>query len=402
MKPLKLAVEGGPRVRNKPMPYRMQFGKDELNSVVKVFEDSWATEKDFGYQGKYEKLYTDKFCEMHGGGYADAVSSGSAAVLVALQSLDIPTGSDIVVSPITDPGSVSPPLLSDMNIIISDSQPDSFNMGPKEFVDSITTNTKCLIVTHAGGNPCEIEAIVDIAKRHDIYVIEDCSQSHGARYNGGMVGCFGDIAVFSTMYSKNHSTGGCGGITFTKREDIYWRMRGLADRGKPFNSQDYNPKDPSAHLFPAMNYNLDELSCAIGLSTLKKLRMTIEKRNTIISQINRLLKDSNVVTPIEIPNTAVPSPFFHTLIVDESKLRVSKVEFARAIMAEGIDLNPNYNYVVSEWPWIKPHIRSENKTYNAVSIKNRSFNVLLNERYGREEVNDIVTSILKVEAAYSV
>ena len=96
-----LAINGGPKVRDKPMPSRRLFGASELEAVREVFRDSWDCGIDFGYQGKYEKRYTDKFCEFQDGGYADAVSSGTAGIFVALKALDLEAGSDVLVSPVT-------------------------------------------------------------------------------------------------------------------------------------------------------------------------------------------------------------------------------------------------------------------------------------------------------------
>ena len=265
-----LAIHGGSKIRTKPLPYRKLFGEAELEAVKQVFEDSWREGWDFGYQGKYEKLYTDSFCQFQGGGFADAVSSGTVANYLALKALDIEPGSDVIVSPITDPGGVSPVIIAGMNPVIADSRPDSVNVGPEQFEEALTPNTRAAIVTHVGGHPVELEPMIEIARTKGIKIVEDCSQAHGALYKGKRVGRFGDIAAFSTVFAKTHATGGCGGLVYTENEDYYWKARSLADRGKPFHSADFDPKAPSAFLFPALNFNLDELSCAIGLSTLSR------------------------------------------------------------------------------------------------------------------------------------
>ena len=397
----KLAINGGPKTRCHPMPGRRQFGEDELAAVVAVFEDSWRRNVDFGYQGAFEKKYTDSFCSFQGGGFADAVSSGTAAVYLAVAALELPKGSDVLVSPVTDPGSIGPLIHQGFNILVADASPDGFNTGPREFLDALTENTSCAVITHSGGLPCEIESIAAIAKERGIRLVEDCSQAHGALYQGKRIGCFGDIAAFSTMFSKNHSTGGCGGVVFTLDEELYWKVRAFADRGKSFGSDGFNPKEPSGFLFPALNFNLDELSCAIGASTLSKLERTIERRNHVIDMVNDGLRSSSTVTSIRPPEGSHVSPFFHSLVLDTSKVRVPKELFARAVQAEGIGINPDYRYVVTEWEWCRPYIRNFTPSRNAIDFRNRSFNLLFNERYTESEAADIVTSILKVEEAYA-
>ncbi|MBI2264644.1 MAG: DegT/DnrJ/EryC1/StrS family aminotransferase [Armatimonadetes bacterium] len=396
----KLAIHGGTPLRAKSLPYRRLFGEAELESVIQVFKESWENERDFGYQGKYEKTYADLFCRFQGGGFADAVCSGTAAVYLALAALDLPPGSEVIVSPVTDPGSVSPVILLGMQPVSADSQPGSFNVGPNEFESAIGPNTRAAILTHLGGIPVDLDPILETAASRGIVIIEDCSQSHGAVYKKRKVGRFGAISAFSTMFSKAHATGGCGGVVYTESEGLYRRIRALADRGKDFDMPDFNPKDPGGFLFPALNLNLDELSCAIGASTLSRLQETVDRRREIVRKMSRLLSESQVVSPAGIPDFAAPSPFFMTLEVNCEKLTVSKQEFAEAVAAEGIWVNPDYRYVVSEWAWIREHLRKETLTPNAVQYRERTFNILFNERFSDEDIRDIVNAILKVEAAY--
>ncbi len=396
-----LAINGGPKVREKPLPYRRLFGEKELETVIGVFNDSWREGVDFGFQGKYEKLYTDKFCEFQGGGFADAVSSGTAAVYLALRALGIEPHSDVIVSPVTNPGSISPVIIQGMNVVIADSRPDSFLVGPHEFEEALTPNTRAAILTHSGGQPIDIEPILEIAESRGIKIIEDCSQAHGAVYRKKRVGRFGAIAAFSTMFSKTHATGGCGGLVYTESEDYYWLIRAHADRGKPFQLPSFNPRKFDEYMFPALNFNLDELSCAIGVSTLSRLQETIDKRFEIARKIDEALEESSVVFPTRGTPESKPSIFFHTVWVDVDRLRVSKKEFAEAVAAEGIWINPDYREVVSEWRWIGQCIGDKKSTPNAVDFRNRTFNILLNERFTDEEIEAIIRSILKVEEHYT-
>ena len=397
----KLAINGGSKVRERPMPYRKLFGEEELESVIRVFHDSWQEGRDFGYQGKYEKLYTDKFCEFQGGGFADAVSSGTAAIYLALKALDIQHGSNVIVSPITDPGSAAPIIIAGMNPVVADSSPNSFNIGPDEFEKALTSNTRAAILSHIGGHPIDMEPILEIAQARGIKIVEDCSQAHGALYKGKRVGRFGDIAAFSTMFSKGHSTGGCGGLVYTENEDYYWLIRSLADRGKPFRNPDFDMKNPSENLFPALNFNLDELSCAIGLSTLSRLQEIIDKRYEIAIKLDAALEESSVVFPCHRQPDSKPSLFFHTVEVTVNKLRVSKREFAEAVAAEGIWLNPHYNFVVSEWKWMQRYLPDNQKIPNAIDFRNRTFNILFTELFTDMEIEDIIKAILKVESHYA-
>ena len=154
-------------------------------------------------------------------------------------------------------------------------------------------------------------------------------------------------------------------------------------------------------LFPSHNFNADEISCAIGTSVLTKLQSIINKRHEIAKKIDLSLKESKVVSPanLELPNCS-SSIFFHTVAVNIDKLKVSKVEFASAIAAEGIAINGDYRDITCEWKWIPKHVREYKKTANALNFRDRSFNILFHEQYGDKEIEDIIASILKVEKFY--
>lgn len=178
------------------MPPRQQFGQAELDMVTQVFQDSWEKGVDFGYQDDWENRYTDTFCRFQGGGFADAVCSGTAAVYLALQALDIKPGCEVMVSPVTDPGSISAVVLQGYRIRVADAEPDSFNIGPDQFEAALTDETRAAVLTHMGGIPLDIEPIRQIAPKRGILLVEDCSQAHGARIRGKRVGGFGQTAAF--------------------------------------------------------------------------------------------------------------------------------------------------------------------------------------------------------------
>jgi dTDP-4-amino-4,6-dideoxygalactose transaminase len=380
----------------------MAFGDEELQEIVKLFKYYQKKDCDFGYQDTYEKLYVDEFVKYMGGkGYADAVCTGTAALFVAIASLQLPPGSHVIVSPVTDPGTISAIILNQLVPVLADSSPNSLNMGVQEFKEQITEKTRAVVVVHVGGKAAEINLIMKVADELGIRVIEDCSQAHGAKCMNQKVGTFGDIAAFSTMYRKAHSTGGCGGVIFTKNEKYYDLIRSYADRGKPFFGKGFDEKNPGMFLFPALNFNLDEISCAIGRKSLTKLDNTINKRLDFLKKLAyRLTQKSNVCKLQAISQE--DSPFFHPIFVDISKISCSKIEFAQALQNEGITLNPHYLYIVKEWQWVQPYLSGQCECINAIEFRNNSFNLLFNENYGDAEIESILEAILRVEEKYRI
>jgi dTDP-4-amino-4,6-dideoxygalactose transaminase len=256
------------------------------------------------------------------------------------------------------------------------------------------------MLVHSLGRAADVIGVVKEARSRGIHVIEDCSQSHGALVKGRPIGNFGDIAAFSTMYRKAHATGASGGVVFSKDIDLYHRALALADRGKPSWRADFDDRNPNQFLFPALNFHTDEISCAIGVASLQRLRETLLKRLAFLAELTGRLKDrAKICRPFGYtPNDA---PFVYPILVDVEKISCSKEEFAKAVLAEGIGLNPHYRYLVSDWPWLKQYLPDDFDTPNARAMRDRSFMLYLNENYGNSEAADCTRAIVKVESYFA-
>jgi perosamine synthetase len=245
-----------------------------------------------------------------------------------------------------------------------------------------------------------VKGIVAEAHKRGILVVEDCSQSHGARIDGALIGTFGDIAAFSTMYRKAHMTGGSGGLVYSRNQDLFHQALAHADRGKPRWDPDFDDRNPNQFLFPALNLHTDEISCAIGEASLNRLQEIILRRLTFVAEFTgRLTDTARACRPFGYsPND---SPFVYPVVVDTSAITCSKIELAEAIYAEGIGLNPHYQYLVADWPWLKPYLSDDFVTPNARAIRDKSFMLYVNENYGISEASDCARAITKVERHFA-
>lgn len=396
----RLAAEGGPPLRKAPMPKRIAMGDAEIAMLHEAVEAYRAEQVDPGYQGLYEKRYTDDFVTYMGGGYADAVATGTASVFIAIAALGLPRDSEVIVSPITDPGTISAIILNGLRPRLADARPGEYNMGAGEIRARITSKVSAIVVVHSAGQAAEIDRIVALGKETNLPVVEDCSQAHGATLMGCPVGAFGEIAAFSTMYRKIHITGGSGGVVYSRNLELFRNALAHADRGKPRWRTDFNDRDPSGYLFPALNWNTDELSCAIGIASLRRLQDTIVKRLAFVSELAALLAEMDTMFSL-YRWTPCDSPFIIPTFVDLKRTNRTKKEVAEALRAEGIDLNPHYAYVVSEWEWARPHLSDSFDTPQARDARDRSFCLYLNENYSSVEAADVAAAMLKVHRAMS-
>jgi len=392
------AVDGGKPVRTRPMPPRFALGPAEIAMLEEAIRYYREKEVDPGYQGPFEKMYMDEFVALMGGGHADSVSTGTASVFLAIRALDLPPGSHVLCSPITDPGTVSSITMNGLVPKLVDAVPGNYNTGFDEVFSRVSSEVSAMVLVHSAGQACEVDRIAPEARKRGIRVVEDCSQSHGALIMGRPIGTFGDIAAFSTMYRKNHMSGGSGGIVYTRDLGLFRNALAHADRGKPKWIENFDDRDPEHFLFPALNWNNDELSCAIGIASLRRLGDTIRRRVSFISELAAAMEEHDTMFRL-MPWRPTDSPFYLPVFVDMARAKRSKVEIAEAVRAEGVPLNPHYRYVVSQWPWALRCMADAFDTPVALDNRNRSFCLYLNENHGAEEAADIAAALVKIDRA---
>ncbi|MBQ4810470.1 DegT/DnrJ/EryC1/StrS family aminotransferase [Pseudoalteromonas luteoviolacea] len=395
-----LALYGGQPAILDSFPARKAFGESEEKAVLDVLDFYRDKGEDPCYRGPFEQQLCSSFSDYMGGGYTVAVATGTASVYVALAALELPKGSEVIISPVTDAGPLSAIIMQQMVPVVADSEPNSFNTSWHQIEKKITDKTSCIMLVHCAGLPTDVDVIAREAKKRGIKVLEDCAQAPGASLHGELVGSYGDIMATSTMYRKNIAAPGSGGLIFCKDEALYHNVLAHSDRGKPLWSQDYIERDPSQHLFPALNWNTNDFSCAVALSSLKRLPHTIAKRNAFMEAIQARLNAESQVCRIA-PWQGTPSVFYIQVLVDVEKIGQRKHEYCQALIAEGVPMNPHYKFLISDWEWSHEYFKTPTETPNATSARDRSFNLYVNENYDESHVSAIVTAILKVDQYFT-
>jgi dTDP-4-amino-4,6-dideoxygalactose transaminase len=409
-----LAFFGGPRLRSAPFPERGLIGTEEKAAVDVLLENAIQRSQAPGYNGPEEEAYCREFADYLGGGYADAVSSGTAAVWVALKSLKIVPFQEVIVSAVTDPGGMMPVPLLNLIPMAADTAPGSFNSGPEQIEALVSPRTAAILVAHIGGEPADMPAILEVARKHSLPVIEDCAQSHGARIASQMVGAFGDLAAFSTMFGKHHCSGGQGGFVFTRSEARYQQVRRCSDRGKPF----FLPAG-STNVTASLNFNLNDLAAAIGRVQLKKLEGIVQRRKEIAATIAAGIHGLSTVSLPAYPASAEPSYWFIRLVFHPEGASCDKLTFCRALEAEGLPVTPSYRaalphtmdwfvqrrvFGASGYPWASPAYQGDPQAQfpcpNAQAAMQACFLLQFHENWGAQEVEDAIGIFMKVDRAF--
>jgi len=233
----KLAIDGGPPVRVSSFPKRIVMGIEERDAVLRLFDRETAEGGGFDrYGGTEVDAFEREFADHVGTQFGTSTSSGTASIHTALGALRLDAFSEVITTPLTDPGALMALVWLQCVPIFADVDPSTFNLDPSSVAERVTDRTRAIIATHFAGQPADLNPILAIAQRHGLKVIEDCAQAHDAVYQGRLVGGIGDVGAYSLMSGKHLVAGGQGGMVLTNDEELYWNAKRFADRGKPFNT----------------------------------------------------------------------------------------------------------------------------------------------------------------------
>lgn len=245
--------------------------------------------------GKHNKALQEELAEFIGVKHSVTLNSGTDALHLALRALDIGKGDEVISTAFTFVATSEAIGIVGATPIFVDIDKDTFNIDPKKIEDAITPRTKAIIPVHLYGQPCDMDAILDIAKRHNLYVIEDACQAIGALYKGKMVGSFGDIGCFSFYPTKNLGAMGDGGLLTTNSDAIKDRVIALRNHGGAIRYH---------HDEIGVNSRLDEVQAAVLRVKLKHINEWNKKRRENAQRYNELFANySDVITPVELDDT---------------------------------------------------------------------------------------------------
>ncbi|MDP7636335.1 MAG: DegT/DnrJ/EryC1/StrS family aminotransferase, partial [Phycisphaerae bacterium] len=325
----KLAVDGGQPVREKPFPRRTPFGTEEIKQVTEAIE----SQNLFALPGNKVKRFEEDFANKYGMEYAIASTSGTSAIHLAVAAINPEPGSEIIAAPVTDYGTVAGLIYQGCVPVFADWTPGAFNMDPGQIERNITGKTAAIIVVHLFGNPCDMDAIMKIGRKHKLPVIEDCCQAYCTPYKGKWVGTIGDIGCFSMQQSK-HLTAGEGGVTITNNADYAMRMGLFKDKGWESRGR----WGPRAYAFLGLNYRMNELTGAVALAQLQKVENVVAQRHTLGELITGRIKDIKGITPAPVTPGGWHSYWLYPFTITGFPAE----RFVEALKAEGIPANWGY------------------------------------------------------------
>lgn len=336
--------------------------------------------------------FEKEFAEWVGTSYAVALSNGTLALDVALKAINIGQDDDVVVTSRTFLASASSIVTSGANPVFADVDLNSQNITADTIKAVLTPNTKAIIVVHLAGMPAEMDEIMNLAKEHNLYVIEDCAQAHGAKYKGRSVGSIGHIGAWSFCQDKIMTTGGEGGMVTTNDKTLWDRMWSYKDHGKSYDAI-YHRKHEAGfrwlHESFGTNWRMLEMQAVIGRIQLKRMAEWTAKRKANSKAIDNAVAELNVVRGVDVPSYIEHAEYKHYLFIKPENL---KEGWTRDKIVDEINLQgvPAYQGSCSEvylekafdnTPW-----RPKERLKNAVELGENSLMFLVHPTLTDKEI----------------
>ncbi len=323
-------------MRNKFLPYgRQSIDDEDINEVVKVLRSDWLT------TGPKVSEFEEKFCGYIGCKHAVAVNSGTSALDIAVASLEIKKGCEIITTPFTFMATANCILYNGLKPVFADIKPDTYNINPEEIKKKITPNTKAIIYVDYSGQPCDIDEIRKIAEDNGLCLIEDAAHACGAEYNGKKVGSFANLTEFS-FHPVKHITTGEGGMVTTDNEELYEKLKLLRNHGIDKDAATRFGKDASyAYDMKLLgrNYRITDFQCALGISQLKKLDKFIKRREEIVKIYNQEFANIGEITIPYVKPNVKSAWHIYTMLLDK---KINRDIFFNLMKAKNIGVNVHY------------------------------------------------------------
>ena len=392
-----LAIEGGTPVRDTLLPYgRQSIDEEDIQSVVDVLRSDWLT------TGPKVAEFEEAFAANVGAKYAVSFSSGTAALHGAAFTAGLKPGDEAITTPLTFAATANSVLYQGATPVFADVRADTLNLDPQKAEERITPRTRVILPVDYAGHPAEIDAVLEIADRYGLIVIEDACHAMGAEYRGRRTGGIAHMTVFS-FHPVKHLTTGEGGMVTTNRADYAETLRCFRNHGISSDARQRQSEGQWHYemVLLGFNYRLTDIACALGLSQLKKLDANLARRRDIADRYAAALLDLAAITLPAVREDVNPAWHLYPIRLDPRKLSAARAEIFRALRAENIGVNVHY-IPVHLHPYYCDRFGYRTGDYPiAENAYERLISVPMFHGMSDQDVEDVIKAVRKVLEHYS-
>lgn len=370
------------------------LGEAEIEEVVQSLRSGWLGtgpkvarfEQDFAaYKGVAENRVA-------------AVNSCTAALHVSLIAAGIGPGDEVITTPMTFAATVNAIIHSGATPVLADIDPVTMNIDPAQIEARISDKTRAILPVHMAGRPCDMAAIMRIARQHNLLVIEDCAHAIETEYHGQKAGAFGDFGCFSFYVTKNVVTGEGGMIVAQKEEDIA-RAKVLALHGMSKDAWRRFSDEGYKHYYVVecgFKYNMMDIQAALGIHQLARVEENWQRRRVIWQMYQQAFAALPVTRPVEAEANTRHAYHLYTLLIDEARCGVSRDQFLDAMTAHKIGVGVHY-LSIPEHPYYQQRFgwRPEDYPY-AMRVGRQTVSLPLSPKLSNGDVEDVIASVIHI------
>jgi len=334
--------------------------------------------------------FEEKIAKFIGVKYAIAVNSGTSALHLIIRAMEIKDGDEVITTPFSFIASANCILFERAKPVFVDIDPLTLNIDPQKIEKAITKKTKAILVVDVFGHPVDWDKILKIAKKYKLKVVEDSAEALGSEYKGKKCGSFGDAAVFA-FYPNKQITTGEGGIVLTNKKEINDLCKSMASQGRGVKTGKW-----LEHIRLGYNYRLDEMSCALGIAQLNRIKEILKKREKVVKMYNEKLKDfSEVEIPYVGPNVKM-SWFVYVIQLNKKYTQRNRDKIIKEMKKRGIQTS-NYFSCIHLQPFYRKMFGFKKGSFLiAESISQRTIALPFYNNLKEREINYIVKNLKEI------
>lgn len=365
---------------------------EEIKEVIKTLKSGWLGTGPKVHQ--FEKM----FREYKGSRFAMALNSCTAALHLSMLAIGIKPGDEVIVPTMTFAATANAVIHAGGKPVFADCEKDTMNIDPLDIERKITSKTKAIIPVHFAGRACNMDAIMDIAKRYELKVVEDCAHAIETEYHGKKAGTFGDIGCFSFYVTKNIVTGE-GGMAITDNEEYANQIKILGlhgmskDAWKRFSDSGYKHYQV---MYAGFKYNMMDIQAAIGIHQLPRVDRYWQRRQEIWNHYNDAFADLPVFTPSAVESDTRHAYHLYTLMLDIDRLEISRDEFLDEMTKRNIGVGVHY-IALHLHPYYQEALGCRKGDFrNAEWISKRTVSLPFSAKLSDEDMGDVIEAIRNI------
>lgn len=366
----------------------------EIREVIKTLRSGWLG------TGPKVSQFENMVSGLTGAKYAVALNSCTAALHLSLIASGVGRGDEVITTPMTFCATANAIIHCGAKPVFVDVNLETMNIDETKIEKAITKKTKAIMPVHLAGRPCEMDEIMQIAKKHNLAVIEDAAHAIGAEYKGKKIGNIGDLTCFSFYVTKNITTGE-GGMVLTNNKELADKIKIYALHGMSKDAWKRFSDDGYKHygvIFPGFKYNMMDIQASLGIHQLKRIEKYHKLREKIWNFYNKELSD----LPVGLPAAKDPDTkhvmHLYTIFIDKEKTGISRDQFMQEMHLRGIGTGVHYNPVHLHKHYIDTYGYKNGDYPNTEYIGERTVSLPLSAKLTMKEAKRVVKAIKEILA----